>query len=156
MSKRTQKSKKLSLPCPQRSWPRTYDIYDVGVFGFQVLPESISQISKVLDTEEQVKNEEEGIEPVQTMEERTEPGKNEEEGTEPGKTEEEGTEPGKTEEEGKEERRPSFTSSVTVNVRRLFFISVYTILNHQRNVDTPPPPPNFFVVLSNKFQTYVK
>ena len=111
-----------------------------------MLPESISQISKVLDTEEQVKNEEGGIEPVQTVEERTEPGKNEEEGTEPGKTEE----------EGKEERRPSFTSSVTVNVRRLFFISVDAILNHQRNVDTPSPPPNFFVVLSNKFQTYIK
>ena len=85
-----------------------------------MLPESISQISKVLDTEEQVKNEEEGIEPGKTVEEKAEPGKNEEEGTEPGKTEEEGTEPGKTEEEGKEERRPSFTSSVTVNVRRLF------------------------------------
>lgn len=111
-----------------------------------MLPESILQISKVLDTEEQVKNEEEGIEPVQTVEEKAEPGKNEEEGTEPGKTEE----------EGKEEQRPPFTSSVTVNVRRLFVISVYTILNHQRNVDTPPPPPNFFVVLSNKFQTYTK
>ena len=111
-----------------------------------MLPESISQISKVVDTEQQVKNEEEGIEPVQTVEERTEPGKNQEEGTEPGKTEE----------EGKEERRPSFTSSVTVNVRRLFVISVYAILNHQQNVDTPPPPPNFFVVLSNKFQTYTK
>lgn len=146
MSKRTQKCKKLSLPSPQRSSLRTYDIYDGGVFGFQVLPESISQISKVLDTEEQVKNEEEGIEPVQTVEERTEPGKNEEEGTEPGKTEE----------EGKEERKPSFTSSVTVNVRRFFVISVDAILNDQRNVDTPPPPPNFFVVLSNKFQTYIK
>ena len=76
-----------------------------------MLPESILQISKVLDTEEQVKNEEEGIEPVQTAEEKAEPGKNEEEGKEPGKTEE----------EGKEERRPSFTSSVTVNVRHLFF-----------------------------------
>ena len=131
-----------------------------------MLPESILQISKVLDTEEQVKNEEEGIEPVQTAEEKAEPGKNEEEGiepvqtaeekAEPGKNEEEGTEPGKTEEEGKEEQRPPFTSSVTVNVRRLFVISVDAILNHQRNVDTPPPPPNFFVVLSNKFQTYTK
>lgn len=111
-----------------------------------MLPESILQISKVLDTEEQVKNEEEGIEPVQTVEEKAKPGKNEEEGTEPGKTEE----------EGKEEQRPPFTSSVTVNVRRLFVISIDAILNHQRNVDTPPPPPNFFVVLSNKFQTYTK
>lgn len=128
--------KAKSFLSPARKGPRTYDICDGGVFGFQVLPESISQISKVLDTEEQVKNEEGGIEPVQTVEEKAEPGKNEEEGTEPAKTEE----------EGKEERRPSFTSSVTVNVRRLFFISVYAILNHQRNVDTPPPPPNFFNV----------
>lgn len=96
-----------------------------------MLPESISQISKVLDTEEQVKNEEEGIEPVQTVEEKAEPGKNEEEGTEPGKTEE----------EGKEERRPSFTSSVTVNVRRLFFISVYTILNTNEMSTLHPHPP---------------
>ncbi|KAM7450796.1 hypothetical protein ABFA07_001495 [Porites harrisoni] len=83
--------------------PRSDSMIDAEI----VLPESISQISKVLDTEEQVKNEEGGIEPVQTVEEKAEPGKNEEEGTEPGKTEE----------EGKEEQRPSFTSSVTVNIR---------------------------------------
>lgn len=140
------KAKSFLSPLRKGAGLGLFDVYDSGVFGFKVLPESISQISKVLDTEGQVKNEEEGIEPVQTMEERTEPGKNEEEGTEPGKTEE----------VGKEERRPPFTSSVTVNVRRLFVISVDAILNHQRNVDTPPPPPNFFVVLSNKFQTYIK
>ena len=96
-----------------------------------MLPESISQISKVLDTEEQVKNEEGGIEPVQTVEEKAEPGKNEEEGTEPGKTEE----------EGKEERRPSFTSSVTVNVRRLFFISVNTRFWTTNEMSTLHPHP---------------
>ena len=156
-----------------------------------MFPEPISPISKVLDTEEQVKNEEEdtepghteekSIEPSKKEEEGTEPGKNEEEGTEtckkeeegtePGKNEEEGTkpskkeeegtepgkneeestepskkeeggtEPGKTEEEGKEERMPSFTSSVTVNVSRLFVISADAIVNHQRNVDTQPAPP---------------
>lgn len=108
-----------------------------------MLPESISQISKVLDTEEQVKNEEEGIEPVQTMEEKAEPGKNEEEGTEPGKTEEEGTEPGKTEEEGKEERRPSFTSSVTVNVRRLFFYFSLHDFKPQTKCRHSTPTPQF-------------
>ena len=140
MSKRTQKSKKLPLPSPRRSWLRTYDIYDGGVFGFQVLPESISQISKVLDTEEQVKNEEEGIEPVQTVEERTEPGKNEEEGTEPGKTEE----------EGKEERKPPFTSSVTVNVRRLFVISVDAILNKMSTLHPHPPISLLYYQISSR------